>query len=91
MQVWVVVVVDACELLPELVDREDLGSLSGVRRPRLNRPGFGVYCYAPDGTPIGRIALPEHTSSLTFGGAKRNRLFVTASRSLYSIMLTVEG
>jgi gluconolactonase len=30
-------------------------------------------------------------SNLTFGGPKRNRLFITATSSLYSIMVNVTG
>ncbi len=44
-----------------------------------------VRVYAPDGTEIGRVPLPEMASNLCFGGPKRNRLFITAQTSLYSI------
>ena len=55
-------------------------------------PGFdGVHCYAPDGTLIGQIHLPEGCSNLCFGGPKRNRLFMTASSSLYAIELNTQG
>lgn len=40
---------------------------------------------------IGRIYLPEVPSNLTFGGHKRNRLFITASRSIYSIYTDATG
>jgi gluconolactonase len=53
--------------------------------------GEGVVCYEADGTLIGRIVLPERVSNLTFGGAKRNRLFVTATASLYSVLVAVSG
>jgi gluconolactonase len=45
----------------------------------------GVRIIAPDGTHIGQIDLPEVCSNLCFGGAKGNRLFMTASQSLYSV------
>ncbi|MFM2033114.1 MAG: hypothetical protein RLZZ297_1879 [Chloroflexota bacterium] len=51
----------------------------------------GVHCYAPDGTLIGKIHLPEVTANLCFGGIKRNRLFITASRSLYSVYVNTRG
>jgi gluconolactonase len=55
-------------------------------------PGFdGVHCYAPDGTLLGRIHLPETCSNLVFGGVKKNRLFMTASRSLYSVYVEALG
>ena len=53
--------------------------------------GESVLCYEPDGTLIGRIVLPERVSNLTFGGPKRNRLFITATSSLYSMLVAVSG
>jgi gluconolactonase len=47
--------------------------------------GDGVSIYAPDGALIGRIPVGEAVSNLTFGGPKRNRLYITAQTSLYSI------
>src|SRR5919107_4851329 len=55
-------------------------------------PGFdGVHCYHPDGTLIGQIHLPETCANLCFGGVKKNRLFITASRSLYSVYVDALG
>jgi gluconolactonase len=51
----------------------------------------GVHVFAPDGTLIGRIHLPEVCANLCFGGAKRNRLFMAASQSLYSLYVGTEG
>ncbi len=51
----------------------------------------GVAVFAPDGTMIGRIALPERCANLCFGGVKRNRLFMAASRSLYAVYVNTEG
>jgi gluconolactonase len=53
--------------------------------------GEGVLCYESDGTLIGRIVIPERVSNLTFGGPKRNRLFITATSSLYSVLVSVSG
>ncbi|MFB4276287.1 MULTISPECIES: SMP-30/gluconolactonase/LRE family protein [unclassified Nonomuraea] len=53
--------------------------------------GKGVLCYDPDGTLIARLRLPESTANLVFGGPKRNRVFITASSSLYSLMTNVTG
>ncbi|TDC10797.1 SMP-30/gluconolactonase/LRE family protein [Nonomuraea longispora] len=53
--------------------------------------GKAVLCYDPDGTLIGRLGLPEFTANLVFGGPKRNRMFITASTSLYSLMTSVTG
>jgi gluconolactonase len=51
----------------------------------------GVHCHDPDGTLIGKIRIPEIVSNLTFGGARRNRLFITATSSLYAVYLTANG
>ncbi|MER5752365.1 SMP-30/gluconolactonase/LRE family protein [Streptomyces sp. NPDC002088] len=51
----------------------------------------GVHCYDPDGTLIGRLILPETVSNITFGGPKNNRMFITASTSLYSLVMSVTG
>jgi gluconolactonase len=53
-------------------------------------PGYdGVRVIAPDGTHIGQIDLPEICSNLCFGGKKGNRLFMTASQSLYALYVEV--
>ena len=49
----------------------------------------GVTVVAPDGELIGMIRLPEVCANL--GGTKRNRLFMTASQSLYSVYLAAAG
>jgi gluconolactonase len=51
----------------------------------------GVHCFAPDGTLVGKILTPERVSNLTFGGPKKNRLFITATTSIYSIYTNVRG
>ncbi len=54
--------------------------------------GFnGVRVFAPDGTLIGKIHLPETCANLCFGGTKRNRVFMAASQSLYSVFVNAEG
>jgi gluconolactonase len=51
----------------------------------------GVLIFAPDGTRIGRIALPERCANACFGGLKRNRLFMAASQSVYSLYVNTQG
>ena len=54
--------------------------------------GFnGVHVFAPDGALIGKIHLPETCANLCFGGAKKNRLFMAASQSLYAVYVGTEG
>ena len=51
----------------------------------------GVHIFAPDGDRIGQIRLPEICSNVCFGGVKRNRLFMTASQSVYSVYVETRG
>jgi gluconolactonase len=53
--------------------------------------GDGVHCIAPDGRLLGKILVPEVVSNLCFGGHARHRLFITATTSLYSIVLNRRG
>ena len=51
----------------------------------------GAHCYAPDGTLIGKIHLPEPCSNLCFGGEKKNRLFMTCGQSVYAVYVEAVG
>jgi gluconolactonase len=51
----------------------------------------GVTVWTPGGKLIGRIRLPEVTANICFGGAKRNRLFMAASQSLYAVYVNTQG
>jgi len=51
----------------------------------------GVAVFGPDGKLIGRIDLPERCANLCFGGRHRNRLFMAASTSLYSVFVNTQG
>lgn len=51
----------------------------------------GVHIYSPEGKRIGQIVLPEVCSNVCFGGPRRNRLFMTASRSLYAVHVETQG
>ena len=53
--------------------------------------GDGVHCYAPDGTLLGKILVDEVVANLTFGGPKRNRLFICATTSLRAIYVNARG
>jgi gluconolactonase len=53
--------------------------------------GDGVHCHAPDGTLLGKVLVPEAVANLCFGGAKRNRLFICGTTSLYSVYLNTCG
>ncbi|PYM24032.1 MAG: gluconolactonase [Candidatus Rokuibacteriota bacterium] len=51
----------------------------------------GVAVFNPDGALIGRVLLPERAANLCFGGAKRNRLLIAASRSIYALYVNAQG
>jgi gluconolactonase len=51
----------------------------------------GVAIFNPDGKLIGRIDLPERCANLCFGGLHRNRLFMAASTSAYSLFVNTQG
>jgi gluconolactonase len=79
----------------------DPGSSDGIRADRDGNiwsgagwggEGYdGVHCYHPDGTLIGRIHLPAPCSNLCFGGARKNRLFMTVSQSLFAVYVETTG
>jgi gluconolactonase len=51
----------------------------------------GVKVFNPAGKPIGFIALPERAANVCFGGPKRNRLFMAACHSVYSLYVNTQG
>ena len=51
----------------------------------------GVHCIAPDGRLLGKILVPERVSNLCFGGRAKHRLFITATTSVYSVILNRNG
>jgi gluconolactonase len=51
----------------------------------------GVTVWNPAGKLLGRIRLPEVCGNLTFGGPKRNRLFMAASQSIYAVYVGTQG
>jgi gluconolactonase len=53
--------------------------------------GDAVYAVSPQGVKIGKILLPEICANVCFGGTRRNRLFMAASQSIYSLYVDVKG
>jgi gluconolactonase len=51
----------------------------------------GVSIFNADGRLIGRVDLPERCANLCFGGRHRNRLFMCASTSVYSLFVNTQG
>jgi gluconolactonase len=73
----------------------DAGSFDGVRLDSAGRVWVaahdGLHCFDPDATLIGKLRLPQIVSNLTFGGPKRNHLFITATTSVYAIRVNFNG
>jgi gluconolactonase len=70
------------------------GTFDGIRLDASGRiwaAADGLHCFDPDGTLIGKLQVPEVVANFTFGGAKRNHLFICASSSLYSILVNFKG
>jgi gluconolactonase len=90
-----------CVMKGALTDKKGKGGSDGVRCDEDGNvwasagwigDGYdGVHVFSPEGQRIGLIKLPETGSNLCFGGAKRNRLFMTASQSLYSLYVNTSG
>lgn len=88
-----------------VIDAADGGALDGIaidaeghiwcgwggngRMP--SEPLDGVRVFDAAGKALGHIHLPERCANLCFGGPKRNRLFMAASHSLYSLYVNVQG
>lgn len=53
--------------------------------------GPNVNVYDPAGGLLGRIRTGQSTSNVTFGGPRRNRLFITSSQYLMSIYVGATG
>lgn len=73
----------------------DQGGPDGIRVDRDGRvwssAGDGVQVFAPDGSLLGKILVPESPANLCFGGAEGKTLFITARKSLYSVPTKVTG
>jgi gluconolactonase len=73
----------------------EAGTFDGVRLDADGRiwaaTHEGLHCFAPDGTLLGKLHVPEITSNLAFGGPRRNVFFITASTSVYTLRVNING
>ena len=54
--------------------------------------GSGVTIFDKSGKRIGNISVPEPwTANVTFGGKEKKTLFITASKSVYTLSMNVKG
>jgi gluconolactonase len=73
----------------------DAGLFDGFRCDTAGRiwssAADGVHCFAPDGTLLGKILVPEVVANVCFGGLKKNRLYICGTTSLYAVLTHVNG
>jgi gluconolactonase len=73
----------------------DAGAFDGVRLDDTGRVWAaahdGLHCFDRDGTLLGKLHIPEVVANFTFGGRKRNDLFICASSSVYTLRVNVTG
>jgi gluconolactonase len=73
----------------------DKGCADGIRLDSdgnlWSSAGDGVHCISPQGNLMGKILVPEVVSNICFGGRAKHRLFITATTSLYSVILNRKG
>ncbi|KKB08599.1 SMP-30/gluconolactonase/LRE family protein [Devosia chinhatensis] len=53
--------------------------------------GDGVQVFDPDGRLCGRVLLPQTSANLTFGGPRRDCLYITATKSVYALAVRARG
>jgi gluconolactonase len=51
----------------------------------------GVHCLSPKGHLMGKILVPELVSNICFGGRAKHELYITATTSLYRVILNRQG
>jgi len=53
--------------------------------------GDGVHCFDAHGQLLGKILAPETVANVTFGGPKRNQLFIAATSTLFAVFVNTQG
>ena len=53
--------------------------------------GDGVHCFSPEGHLLGKILVPQTVSNVTFGGPRRNQLFITCTDKVFTIAVGAAG
>ena len=52
---------------------------------------LGVQIFGADGQPRGLVSFPEQPANVTFGGADRKTMYVTARTGLYRVTMPIAG
>ncbi|MDQ6671649.1 MAG: SMP-30/gluconolactonase/LRE family protein [Chloroflexota bacterium] len=92
MKLFTDVMVDGIKCGPDGIRADVDGNMWISSNAGSNGLGYnGVTVWSPQGQLLGRIRIPEVTANIAFGGLKRNYLFMAASTSIYSLLLTTQG
>jgi gluconolactonase len=84
-------VINGIKCGPDGVRTDVYGNLWASSNAGRNVGYSGVTCWSPQGVLLGRIRTPEVVGNITFGGPKRNRLFMAGSQSLYAVYTNTQG
>jgi gluconolactonase len=84
-------VIDGVKCGPDGMRCDVAGNLWAASNAGRNVGYSGVTVWNPDAKLIGRIRIPEICGNVTFGGPKRNRLFMAGSQSLYAVYTSTQG
>ncbi len=83
--------VDGVRCGPDGIRTDVFGNIWAPSNAGTNLGYSGVTVWSADGKLLGRIRLPEVCANVTFGGPKRNRLFMAAGQSLYAVYTNTQG
>jgi gluconolactonase len=83
--------VDGVRCGPDGIRTDVYGNIWAPSNAGANIGYSGVTVWSQDAKLLGRIRLPEVCANITFGGPKRNRLFMAAGQSLYAVYTNTQG
>lgn len=84
-------VVDGIKCGPDGLRCDVFGNLWAASNAGRNVGYNGVTVWSPQAKLLGRIRVPEVVGNITFGGPKRNRLFMAGSQSIYAVYTATQG
>jgi gluconolactonase len=91
MKLFTDCVIDGIKCGPDGIRSDIYGNMWISSNAGRNVGYSGVTCWDPSGKLLGRIRIPEVVGNITFGGPKRNRIFMAGSTSLYAVFVGVQG
>ncbi|MCO6159109.1 SMP-30/gluconolactonase/LRE family protein [Asaia lannensis] len=77
------------KLMPDGIKADRLGNLWVAANGPLGL--CGVFVYNSKGKMIGRLRLPRSVSNLCFGGTQRDRLFMCAENTIFTLDVATQG